>query len=263
MKAVIFTEGGEGSGFGHVLRCSAIKSAFEEAGISVELLVQGDASVARVLGRRGYTASAWREGCAVRSAEGADIAVIDSYLAGPSVYRAIASAVRHCIYLDDNGRIAYPRGTVINYNAYGPAMRYPRRPGMEYLLGPSFAPLRREFLNVPDRSVRRQVHKALVLFGGADCAGITVKVLEFLSDSYPGMRKTAVIGAANRGADDIIRIGSGNVKLVRGAGPAEMRTLMRDCDIAFTGGGVTLYELARTGTPAVAFCTAPNQERNV
>ena len=62
MKAVIFTEGGKGIGFGHVIRCLAIRRAFERAGIKTELIVEGDRSVACVLGRERYTAERWRTG---------------------------------------------------------------------------------------------------------------------------------------------------------------------------------------------------------
>lgn len=39
--------------------------------------------------------------------------------------------------------------------------------------------------------------------------------------------------------------------------------LILSSDLAIAGGGVTLYELAATGTPALAFCLAENQLRNI
>jgi spore coat polysaccharide biosynthesis predicted glycosyltransferase SpsG len=42
-----------------------------------------------------------------------------------------------------------------------------------------------------------------------------------------------------------------------------MKKLMLDSDIAITAGGQTLYELARTGTPAIGICVAENQRRNL
>jgi spore coat polysaccharide biosynthesis predicted glycosyltransferase SpsG len=38
-----------------------------------------------------------------------------------------------------------------------------------------------------------------------------------------------------------------------------MHALMLKADLAVTGGGQTTYELAATGTPAVAICIAENQ----
>jgi spore coat polysaccharide biosynthesis predicted glycosyltransferase SpsG len=45
--------------------------------------------------------------------------------------------------------------------------------------------------------------------------------------------------------------------------PGNMRALMLKADIAVSGGGQTLYELAATATPTVAVRMAGNQTRNV
>lgn len=264
MKTVIFTEGGKGIGFGHALRCAAIKRAFEELGIKTELIVKGDASVARVLGRGRYIAKDWRTGRAAgRLAAGVDIALVDSYLAGGKIYREIAGAARHCLYLDDCARLKYPDGTVINYNAYGPAMRYPGRRGARYLLGTAYAPLRKEFMSsVPARKIQKRVRKALLVFGGSDTAGLTAQTLEFLAVNYPEMEKTVIAGGgAALVAEE--RFKDKKTTVVANADAAKVRRVMLDCDIAFTAGGVTLYELARTGTPAMGFCVAANQRKNL
>ena len=262
MKAIIFTEGGKGIGFGHALRCSAIKFVFERAGIKTELVVKGDESVARVLGRGRFTAKDWQNGSAARLAAGADIALIDSYLAGRKIYQRIAAAARHCLYLDDCARLDYPAGTVINYNAYGPAMRYPRRRGAQYLLGTAYAPLRKEFMSVPARKTQKNIGKALLIFGGADTAGLTMQTLKFLAADRPGIKKTVIAGGeAARAAAEQLK--DRNTRVLFNADTAAVRKEMLGCDIAFTAGGVTLYELARTGTPAIAFCVADNQKKNV
>jgi spore coat polysaccharide biosynthesis predicted glycosyltransferase SpsG len=41
--------------------------------------------------------------------------------------------------------------------------------------------------------------------------------------------------------------------------PENIGELMYDSDLAISGGGGTLYELAATGTPAIALCQAENQ----
>ena len=262
MKAVIFTEGGGKTGFGHVLRCGALKGAFERAGIRTRLVVKWDAGVPRVPGLCRLISADWRNGSAPALAAGSDIALIDSYLAGTKVYAAIARAVKHCLYLDDCARLDYPEGTVINYNAYGPGMRYPRGRGMRYLLGAEYAPLRPEFIPAAGRRLRKDIGKALIIFGGADLAGLAPQVLKFLAAGYPGLQKTVVAGSgASRAA--LERLKAKNTRLVFNAGAAAVRDLMLDCDIAFTAGGVTLYELARTGTPAIAFCASANQEKNI
>jgi len=262
MKAIFFTEGGRGNGFGHALRCTAIKRAFEQLGIKTELIVKGDGSLARVLGRGSYTAKDWQAGRAGKLAAGADIALVDSYLAGGKIYREIAAVAKHCLYLDDCARLDYPDGTVINYNAYASAMRYPRRRGARYLLGAAYAPLRKEFMSPVVRKTQKNIRKALLVFGGADTAGLTEQTLKFLAANCPGIKKTVIAGgeAARTAAE---RLKDKNTKVLFNADTAAVRKEMLGCDLAFTAGGVTLYELARTGTPSIVFCVAENQKRNV
>ncbi|OGS06592.1 MAG: hypothetical protein A2270_11885 [Elusimicrobia bacterium RIFOXYA12_FULL_51_18] len=263
MKAIIFTEGGKGIGFGHVIRCSAIKRAFEQLGIKTELIVKGDDSAAGVLGRGRYTAKDWQTGRAAWSAAGADIALIDSYLAGREIYKGIADNLKHCLYLDDCARLDYPDGTIINYNAYAPTMKYPRRNGVRYLLGTAYTPLRKEFVLIAGRKIRKHIGKALLIFGGADTAGLTSQTLKFLAADYPEMEKTVIAGGGASRAAALERLKDGKTKVIFNADTKTVRREMLDCDIAFTAGGVTLYELARTGTPAIAFCVADNQKKNV
>jgi UDP-2,4-diacetamido-2,4,6-trideoxy-beta-L-altropyranose hydrolase len=45
--------------------------------------------------------------------------------------------------------------------------------------------------------------------------------------------------------------------------PKEIRELMLSCDVALTGGGQTVYELAATATPAVAIRLFENQTGNL
>ncbi len=58
-----------------------------------------------------------------------------------------------------------------------------------------------------------------------------------------------------------MQLGDGRVQLIHS--PTSVCDLMLDCDLAISGGGQTLYELAATGTLAVAIKLAENQEKNV
>lgn len=262
MKAIILTEGGKNAGFGHVMRCSVLKSAFEKAGIKTELIVNGADTVSRVLSRGSYIKKDWTNGSTARLTAGADLALIDSYLAGRKTYSAIAAVVKHCLYLDDCARLDYPAGTIINYNAYGPAMRYPVSRGRRCLLGTPYVPLRKEFLPVPGRIISKNMNKVLLMFGGMDKRGLAVQMLNFLAENYPRMEKTVITGSGSRDLQMLRKFKDKNTKIMIDASARQVRQAMLDTDLAFTAGGVTLYELARTGTPGVVFCTAENQKRN-
>jgi spore coat polysaccharide biosynthesis predicted glycosyltransferase SpsG len=45
--------------------------------------------------------------------------------------------------------------------------------------------------------------------------------------------------------------------------PADLRDRMAGADLAISASGQTLYELARCGTPTIAFCSGPDQIHNL
>lgn len=263
MKAIILTEGGGGIGFGHVSRCLAIKQAFEHIGVETRLVINGDKSLSRVLTDSCYTLADWQAGCVSRFLQGIDIVLVDSYLAGEATYKKIADVAKHCIYFDDFNRIKYPVGTVINYSASADEMNYIHRPGIRYLLGASYTPLRKGFWQVSERKILNVVRKALIIFGGTDTSGHTLETLRFLVENYPGIEKKVVIGAGFPFAEQLEQLKDDKTKVFVSLAAEKVKKVMLDCDIAFTAGGVTLCELARTGLPALVVSAAENQVENV
>ena len=154
MNVFILTEGGKDAGLGHITRCTSIYQAFEEVGIRPALIVNGDEAVQDLLKDKNFRFFDWlndreRLFAAVRNA---DIVFIDSYLADCALYEKVSNIAGTGIYLDDNIRIEYPKGFVINGAIFAERMPYPKRNGVTYLLGARYAPLRREFRDVPEKS---------------------------------------------------------------------------------------------------------------
>lgn len=81
----------------------------------------------------------------------ADIVLIDSYLADYDLYEKISNLVKTAVYFDDDMRINYPKGFVVNGAVFAEQMPYPKRKGVTYLLGSLYAPFRKEFWNVPEK----------------------------------------------------------------------------------------------------------------
>jgi len=59
------------------------------------------------------------------------------------------------------------------------------------------------------------------------------------------------------------RIADGRTELIYFPDAERMKRLMLESDIAVSGGGQTLYEMARLGLPAVAIIVAENQSMQV
>jgi spore coat polysaccharide biosynthesis predicted glycosyltransferase SpsG len=193
----------------------------------------------------------------------ADIVIIDSYLAGIDFYAKIAEHFTCAVYIDDNMRLNYPSGVVLNGNIYASGLAYPRRRDIFYLLGPEYVPLRKEFWYVPEKAVRKRIKDMLITFGGFDELGMTESVLQILNEMCPEIRKHVVIGKSFKDIKQIQKHKKDNVTLVYGANAAQMREIMSRCDIAVSAGGQTLYELARSGIPSIAVAVAKNQRDNV
>jgi spore coat polysaccharide biosynthesis predicted glycosyltransferase SpsG len=268
-KAVILTDGGGNTGFGHLTRCFSLGQAFERRGYAVSFIINGDDSVKSILGDRPYQLLEWQDPSnrelLVSTLKDVNTAIIDSYLAEPEILERISRVVPVPVYLDDNNEIEYPAGIVLNWNIYAPDLAYPEKESVTYLLGSSYLSLREPFRRIEERPLPEEVKTVLVTFGGDDSKNMTPKVLRFLARSYPDLSKKVIIGKAftlaNR--EEIDRAWSANTEWIESPDGEEMKRVMESSDIAVSSGGQTLYELARTGVPAVVIAVAENQLRNV
>ena len=186
MKITILTEGGKKTGFGHVTRCSALYDAFTELNEAPELIIRGDPSVTEILGTRQSVLEDWIPGMdriVKENREG--ILVMDSYLAEPSVYSAVSEGVRTPVFFDDNKRIDFQRGTVINGAVGAETMGYQKKEGLQFLLGPAYTPLRGAFWDVESQPLQKDIGRALILTGGSDTGGLTQRIVEYLAGKHP------------------------------------------------------------------------------
>ena len=265
MNVCILTEGGKNIGFGHITRCTSIYQVFENFAIKPQLIVNGDETVHDFVKDENCRVFDWlndRE-TLFAALRDADIAFIDSYLADYYLYEKISDIVGIGVYFDDNIRIEYPKGFVVNGAIFAERMPYPERKGVTYLLGAQYAPLRKEFWDVPAKSIRDSIESVMITFGGADIRNLTPKILKLLVDTYPALVKKVIIGKGFRNTSEIEAIKDHNTELVYYPDATETKKVMLESDIAISAGGQTLYELARIGVPTIAVAVADNQVDNI
>ena len=265
VKVYIITEGGEGIGFGHITRCLSFYQAFEKRGIIPEFIVSGDVTTEELSGFKRHRTFNWlKEKERLFSLiENVDIAIIDSYLADFDVYKKISQLAKISVYIDDNKRLVYPEGIVINGTIYAKELCYSRRKGTVHLLGSQYIPLRKEFWNMPAKRIKKKISSIMVTFGGYDSKNVTPKVLKALKDNYKDMRKFVVIGKGFKNIANIKRNGDKRTNFIYNPDAQMIKKIILDSDIAISAGGQTLYELARIGVPSIGICMAKNQERNL
>jgi len=265
VKVVFLTEGGRDIGFGHVTRCLSLYQVFEARRHRPEFIIAGDESVKQILHRERYRILNWRS----REKElkdilkKADTVVVDSYLAGLDKYNVISDTAPIPVFIDDNNRLNYPKGIVVNWNIHASDLDYPKNNRITYLLGPQYISLRQAFLEVGEKKINHTVRDVMVTFGGDDSKNLTPRVLRYLSRSYPAMRKYVIIGRAFKNIAEIEAETDDNTNLIHSPDDTGMKEVMLKSDIAISSGGQTLYELARIGVPTVAVIVADNQRNNV
>ncbi|MEQ9716422.1 MAG: UDP-2,4-diacetamido-2,4,6-trideoxy-beta-L-altropyranose hydrolase, partial [Candidatus Asgardarchaeum sp.] len=261
----ILTEGGKNIGFGHITRCLSLYQAFKERGILPEFIINGDNNIEYLLKDVNYQIFNWLDDKSklFEKVKDADIAIIDSYLADISVYSTLSELVKLSVYIDDNKRLNYPKGIVVNGSIYAGELDYPHRNGVTYLLGTKYITLRKEFWEVPKKETKDKIESIMVTFGGDDAKNMTPKIMNLLNKEYSALKKNIIIGKAFNNIEEIKKNTDKNTNLIYYPDAEKMKKVMLNSDIAISAGGQTLYELASVGVPTIGICVTENQLRNV
>ncbi len=265
MKVVLITEGSRTIGFGHITRLTGIYHAFEEKGIMPKFYVNGDDTTSSLLAGKSVEIINWidNESSLFEKIKDADIAVVDSYLANLEFYKKLSEMVGLLVSIDDNIRLPYPNGVVVNGTFESENWQFNKIEGVTYLFGSQYMPLRKAFWNIPEKKICDTVQSLMITFGGEDFRNMTPKVLKGLNEAYPNIRKKVIIGSAFNHVKEIEEYKNENVELIFSPDANDMKKIMLESDIAITAGGQTLYELAGCGVPAIAVQVADNQKNNI
>ena len=263
MKVCIITEGSAKLGFGHISRCTSLYQAFEEKKIIPNFIINGD-DIASSMEVKNYIILDWakNELALIKQIKNSEIAIVDSYLAGFPIYEKIVENVKLAVFIDDNMRINYPHGIVINGNVHALELNYYKSPGIEYLLGSQYSMLKKDFWDIPLRSVDNEIKTILITLGGSDLRNLTPKILKLLTDEFPEIFKKVIIGSSFKNIMEIENVADKSSELIYFPLTPRMKKEILASDIAITTGGQTVYELAALGVPTITIAVADNQLHN-
>jgi len=265
MKVILITEGGAKMGFGHITRCLSLCRAFEMKNAACKLIVNGDQSVRKFLKRQKALVFNWLKDKKklANLINTAEIVFIDSYKAGRALYERIAKTAKLAVYIDDNKRLDYPEGVIVNGGIGAGRLDYGKKNKRICFLGTRFIPIRKEFWDTPKKKNKAEIKNVLVTFGGIDHRNLTAGVLKILTKEYPEWRKTIIIGSGFKGIKKIQKAKDKRTEIVFWPDALRIKKNMLAADIAISAAGQTLYELARTATPTIAIAVAKNQVNNI
>jgi UDP-2,4-diacetamido-2,4,6-trideoxy-beta-L-altropyranose hydrolase len=264
-------------GTGHVMRCLAVAEALRDQGhealfaavestpaIDRRLSADGFRHVS-IAGPVGQAADLAATRSLLRREHGTAV-MLDGYRFGEAYRVGLQAAGARVLAWDDLGD-GTPLHADLVVNAAPQAAGLPYEamaPGAVLLLGPGYAPLRRE-VRLAAQAPRRTIADRpvlLVTFGGSDPLGLTGPVLQALATERPdGCRIVAVVGGSNPRANEL----AAEVAALAADGVSveidcpRMGALMADSGLAVSAGGGTMGELAALAVPTLLVVTADNQ----
>ncbi len=192
--------------------------------------------------------------------------IIDSYYVN-AAYENILSKEVEIIYIDDLNLFQHNVATIINYNIYAFEMDYQNiysGSNTKLLLGCAFAPLRKEFENIPSKVVLSKCNKILFTTGGSDEIDYTAIFLKHFikSEFYKRLDVEVIIGTLNNHCY-VVQEHQSYERIHFHNAISRISNIMKDCDIAISAGGTTLYELCACGVPTVCYSFVDNQMLSV
>lgn len=249
MRIVFRTEGNHRQGMGDLIGSMALAEACRPG--EEPLFLLADATLAApLLSARGFhwvEAAIPEEELKALATFHPDVIVVNKLSSPPEYIRHLRTLAGEVVTLEDTGPGARESSLRVN-------VLYPIPDSIQ---DPACIPLRKEFQRAHEvqRALREPLEDLLLLQGGSDTYGFTPRILAALEGCAGSARLTLVLGPAFRHEAELKAALSQlrrPVRLLRGI--SDMPRLMLESDLAISAGGLTLFELACTGTPSIAVC---------
>ena len=263
---LIRADANEFIGSGHVMRCKSVASALADKGEEVAFITADHRGDSLLGGFPSFCLNSdWlnmndelQQLEEIIRAKKPSLILIDSYKVTEKYFDSLYGLTKTA-YIDDLNAGLWNVDCLINYNIFAQSYDYSRYDGKitRLLLGTSYTPLREEFRVSKPHVIREKISDVLISAGGADPAMMTEKIIGRVCPEFPEVNFHFVIGALNPRIESIKKFSGRNIILH--VNERNMSGLMRECDVAVSAAGSTLYELCACGTPSVTYVLADNQ----
>ena len=280
MKSTVFfrTDADNSIGFGHLSRCLVLAEVLREREGMAEFLIGGnDGNVKGIIASRGFVCHMLPHDSEFNS----EISILEAFSSND--FNMIVLDMTHSRTLSDlNGFMMFIKKLhnrfkhIVVIDSLGEQALYHQVPDLSadiviapyvgvthprhkvpyrMLEGPEFCILDREYYNAPSRVVSDQAERIFITCGGSDPFGISLKALsaiEMIKDR--GLEISIAIGPCFK--EDlklqILSLSRNSCHCVNVIDkPFNLAEHFKWCDLAIAASGLTKYELAATGTPAI------------
>lgn len=270
LTIAIRASGGEVIGLGHLRRCLSLAQALSRQGATVLFVTNDDQAVLGLIRDNGFEVTfVDSESDFEQTRDAIDrwrssALVVDSYDISADYLTRMREHVGLLIAVDDVADRRLPVDMVINGAAYAPELAYEVLPHTVLLLGAAYVILREEFAQEPVDKNIGPAKRILITIGGSDPTGLSQRLLGWILEEAEDVNLDIVAGPFFKNTGALFEAAAQRPEHVQvHSNPTYMRSLMLAADLAITSGGQTTYELAATGTPAVAIATAEHQRENL
>jgi spore coat polysaccharide biosynthesis predicted glycosyltransferase SpsG len=260
-KIVLRADGGKEIGFGHIMRCSRLAELLDEQNCKCIFVTCGEKDAEDYLKRMGFVDvhSVNKEDVlkAVLAIE-PDMVINDVRNTDLEYMRALGAAGIKTVNFDDVGEGSALADAVVDANI--------KPDGTEddsQYFGADYVALDPQFTHYHglEKEIVEYGRKILILMGGSDPGELTHKVLGALSQVAIRFEITVVVGPGNkRFFDNYDGYNSEGVRVLQEV--SCLGRLMHEADIGISSGGLTMYEMAATGTPDIVLSQAPHELDN-
>jgi len=264
-KFLLFADWNSQSGMGHLSRCLSLAQALNKNGVAL-IIVTDNPIPLNFLECRNIKSKIYnwyKVESLFKIAKKDTACIVDSYLAKPETYSYLYQNTKLLVSIDDNKRIDYPGGILINSNIYAKCLGYQQKNEIHLLLGSLYIPLKKVFWLRKNKVIRNKVNSILITTGGNDDENCIPPILHLLSEKFPRINKYILVTRNFSNLTEINKLSDQKTYVFQDAPAHKIRELMYQSDLAISGGGQTIYELANVGLPTIAIQQANNQKRNI
>lgn len=257
---------------GHVMRCLAIAEALRLRTVPCAFLCADKESNELIEGK-GFECTVldgdWRnldievpQLLKLLRKDPAPVVMIDTYSVDSDYVANLHQDARLC-YLGSKALVAPDLSLLVNYSTKIDVAFYERTyaaSSAKLCLGPSYAPLRKEFV-LRDALASNDVKTVLITTGNTDNEGFANALLKsaVASKLLSNVRFRVVVGPLFQKSDQLKREYGNHARVDLLFNATDMSSIMRSSDLAVSACGTTLYELAACGVPTVGFSLVPEQ----
>ena len=256
-------------GMGHLIRCLSIANYVLDKGIKPVFITSSNLAMEKI-NTKGFECVlisdkfqyALNEIRSLKSQYSSKIILVDinyckTYKERQGYYdilQALMTMDYFLVTFEDFFSEVFPADIVIIPYVGAESLKFKRKVGSQYLLGPKYFPIREEFLEVGKKSLPKDdIKTILITMGGSDQNQITIKVVKALSNIKLKVHLKVVLGSLSQLSDEQVKAllssYDGSFQVVKDA--HNMAELMNESQLAITNSGLTKYEMASMGLPAI------------